>query len=398
MFVDLPQSPDVANLPWETPLSQRINDLLARKRRIAWLYLHPDTSTFRYRVFNMVEALQRDPRLHTSATWFSGEELDHIHKLIPLLDAIVITRFQYGAALERVVRRVRQCGVRVLFDCDDLVFDVRYAPLVMDSLGQDIEDEARWDYWYGYMGRLGASAQLADAGITTNPYLAERMRAALGDTPVSVVPNFLNREQQVYSRQLLAAKRKNNWRRNREVTIGYFSGTPTHRRDFAVAAPALARLLDNDDAVRIRVAGYLDETGALGRHKTRVEIVPHMNYIALQRSIAQVEINIAPLQDNTFTNCKSELKFFEAAAVGTWTVATPTSTFAAAIVPGETGALARAHEWDDALQEAVDLARDTKRYAALADAAAEHVHVRYGWDQFAEQILRAVEAPTELTQ
>jgi len=30
-----------------------------------------------------------------------------------------------------------------------------------------------------------------------------------------------------------------------------------------------------------------------------------------------VEIVIAPLQENVFTNCKSELKYFEAAIVGT---------------------------------------------------------------------------------
>lgn len=395
MFVDLPQAPNFTKFPWDTPLSQRINDVLARKRRVAWLYLRPDTSTFRYRAFNMVEALQLDSRMRASATFFSWDELDRIHNLIPLLDAVVITRFQYGAALERVVRRVRHCGGRVLFDCDDLVFDLRYAPLVMDSLGQDIDDEVNWQYWYSYMGRLGASARLADAAVTTNPFLAARMRTAFEDKPVAVVPNFLNREQQAYSRQIVDAKRTNNWRRNRDITIGYFSGSPTHRRDFAVAAPALARLLDKDDAVRVRVAGYLDETGALARHRERVEIMPHMHYIALQRAIAEVEINIAPLQENTFTNCKSELKFFEAAAVGTWTIASPTSTFATAISPGKTGALARAHEWDDALQEAVDLVRDARRYAELANAAAEDVHVRYGWDQFAERILQALDIPTE---
>lgn len=395
MFVDLPKAPGIASLPWETPLNKRIDDVLTRKRRVAWLYLHPDTSTFRYRVFNMVEGVQRDADARASATWFSGEELDHIHNLIPLLDAIVITRFQYGAALERVTRRARQCGKRVLFDCDDLVFDVRYAPLVMDSLDQDIESEARWDYWYGYMGRLGSSARMADAGITTNPFLAQRMSAAFGGMPVSVVPNFLNREQQAYSQQLLEAKRANGWRRNSEVTIGYFSGTPTHRKDFAIAAPALARLLDRDSRVRVRVAGYLDETGALGRHKDRVEVMPHMNYIALQRAIAEVEVNIAPLQDNTFTNCKSELKFFEAAAVGTWTVATPTSTFASSITHGQTGTLARAHEWDKALTDAVDLARDTQRFAQCAEAGAELAHNRYGWDQYADRILETVLAKGE---
>lgn len=390
MFLDLPAPPATDRLPWDTSLHKRIGDVARGRRRVAWLYHNPDTSTFRYRVFNMVEALQNDPLERAAATWFSGEELDEIHGLIQNLDAIVVTRFQYGAALDRLMQKARRADTRILFDSDDLVFDVQFAPLVMDSLAQDCELHANWDAWYSYMGRLNSTAKLCDAGITTNPFLARRMSNALSDLPVAVVPNFLNREQQEYSAQLLEAKHANRWKRDRTVTIGYFSGSPTHRKDFAVAAPALARLLDRDPSIRIRVAGYLDETGALARHRDRIEILPHMNYINLQRAIAEVEINIAPLQDNAFTNCKSELKFFEAAVVGTWTIATPTSTFAAAISPGQTGMLARAHEWDDALSEAVDMVHDIKRYAQMAEGAAQSVIQRYGWNQFATPIVNAV--------
>ena len=89
-----------------------------------------------------------------------------------------------------------------------------------------------------------------------------------------------------------------------------------------------------------------------------------MHYVELQRSIAEVEVNIAPLQHNAFNVCKSDLKFFEAAVVGTWTVASHTPSLDAAVDDGVTGRLARDHEWDGALAEAVDLARDTERYAA----------------------------------
>ena len=75
-----------------------------------------------------------------------------------------------------------------------------------------------------------------------------------------------------------------------------------------------------------------------------------------------------------FNDCKSELKFFEAAAVGTWTVASASQAFVAAIDDGKTGRLARAYEWDSALGEAVDLVGDPATYAARATQAAEDVH------------------------
>ena len=105
-----------------------------------------------------------------------------------------------------------------------------------------------------------------------------------------------------------------------------------------------------------------------------------MDFLELQRSIAEVEVNIAPLQHHPFTSCKSELKYFEAAAVGTWTVASATPAFADAIDDGRTGRLARAHEWDDALAEAVDAGPGPCGVRRARGGTAARAHERYAWD------------------
>jgi glycosyltransferase involved in cell wall biosynthesis len=205
------------------------------------------------------------------------------------------------------------------------------------------------------------------------------------------VPNVLNRAQQAYSRELLDAKTAHGYRRSGPVTVGYFSGTPSHVRDFAIAGPALARLLDEDDDVSVRIVGYLDDLGALEPHRERVEFQKFMHYVELQRSIAEVEVNIAPLSHTAFNICKSDLKFFEAAAVGTWTVASHTPSLDDAIKDGVTGRLAKAHEWDGALREAVELARDPAAYAAQVGPAAELAHRRWAWDSVAAPLTAALE-------
>ena len=158
---------------------------------------------------------------------------------------------------------------------------------------------------------------------TTNSLLANRLSAYVEDG-AAIVPNVMNRTQQAYSRELLDAKVASGFRRDGPVTIGYFSGTPSHVRDFAIASPSMARLLDEDEDVSVRIVGYLDDLGALEPHRERVEFQKFMHYVELQRSIAEVEVNIAPLSHTAFNICKSDLKFFEAAAVGTWTVASHT--------------------------------------------------------------------------
>ena len=107
-----------------------------------------------------------------------------------------------------------------------------------------------------------------------------------------------------------------------------------------------------------------------------MESIPFQNFIDLQWSIGECEVNIAPLQDNQFSNCKSELKYFEAAVVGTVTVATPTESFASAIEDGVDGYLAKSFEWDEKLESVIT------KYDSLAELsirARERCRDRYGW-------------------
>ena len=375
--------------PWERePLESRLAAIDRDATCIVWLYEKPDTSTFRYRVYNMVESLVSDPTRRTAAAWFSVDEIAALLPRLPEIDTLVLARVRYDATVARLITAAKSQGVRVLFDCDDLVFDTRYVHLLLDTLDQDTKPAAAWDWWFAYVGRIEATARLCDGAITTNRFLAEQLTETVTG-PVCIVPNFLNRRQQEVSETLLAAKRARGFTGEGPVSIGYFSGTPSHNRDFAIATPALARLLDRDPDVRVRVVGFMDSTGPLAAHAERVERVPLHDWINLQRLIAEVEINVAPLQENVFTNCKSELKFFEAAIVGTWTLATPTIPFKRAIRSADMGRLTRAEDWDRALAEAVTLVRCPARYAPLAEATAAAVRDAYGWDQFADRILEA---------
>jgi glycosyltransferase involved in cell wall biosynthesis len=97
----------------------------------------------------------------------------------------------------------------------------------------------------------------------------------------------------------------------------------------------------------------------------------------LQREIGQVEVNLVPLQDNVFTNCKSELKWFEAAVVGALTVAAPTYSYRHAIEHGENGWLAPAYAWEDVLREVICGGEEV--WSAVAARARADAEERFGW-------------------
>lgn len=375
--------------PWLVPFEERFALLTRKKHRVAYFYHRPDNSTFRYRVYNMTQTLN-EYSSHVSAAWFYTSDGARLSRVIDASDIIVVCRSPYSGFLGQFIARARKSGRLIIFDTDDMVFDTDHVELIMVTLDQDLESEPSWDAWFAYIGRIGATLRLCDRVITTNEFLADRIRRFV-DKPVSIIPNFLNREQLEISDQLLARKRQSYFERDDRTHIGYFSGSPTHNKDFGIVIPALAQMLDEDPSLVVRVVGYVCVGGPLQRHQSRVEIHPFCDFVNLQRLVGSTEINIVPLQDNVFTNCKSELKYFEAAAVGTVTVASPTQVFRHAVEDGVNGYIATEYAWQDKLRAVVDsLKGKGDPYVAMAEAAREHAECRFSWTNQLSSIEQAL--------
>ncbi|MBA2384707.1 MAG: glycosyltransferase [Actinobacteria bacterium] len=314
-----------------------------------------------------------------SASWLTADDGEAL-ELIEAIDVLVVCRALYAQHIAAIIARAKALGKRVLFDVDDLMFDDRYTHLILETLDQEV-DEAGLQAWFGWIARCGATLRLCDGVITTNEFLAERIRR-FAEVPTWVVPNFLNGAQLELSARVRRAKAAAGAARADRVILGYFSGTATHNRDFAIVEPAIARLLDEDPRIRLRVVGYPSHGDRLAAYADRIEVLPLRDFLNLQLAIGEVDVNLVPLQDNVFTNCKSDLKYFEAAVVGTVTVASPTHALRASIDHGVNGFIARAHEWHAVLLEAIDglaelpdiaesaAADALRRYSPAAQAAA----------------------------
>lgn len=391
MFRDLISQPIGYSPPWENEtLSQRLTEILSGTgQRVAYVYEWPDSSTFRYRVFNVIEALRAIGDCGLRASWFTGHEIDAVRSILPKLSTLVLARVRITRSVSDLITAARLFGVRVLLDCDDLVFDPRYAQTVSVNNDQPFDQEGHLDSWYAYVGRLNATAIQCDGGITTNAFLANKLGHVCGGD-VSVIPNFLNRRQAEVSQRLLDLKAQRSFCGDGQITIGYFSGSHTHNNDFRIALDALMRLMDEDKEVNLRIVGFMSSHEELKRFGKRIDLIPLQDWVNLQVKIAEVDISIAPLQLNDFTNCKSELKYFEAAIVGSFSVLSKSYTFDRAVEQPEDAKIIHNGHWYKGLKEAVALVRDTKRYAEQAHRTAERVYARYGWDRNNQAIISAL--------
>ncbi|MDF3128817.1 glycosyltransferase [Kiritimatiellaeota bacterium B1221] len=382
------QQPDVTYIdPWELTFDQRYQMLLKRDQRIAYYYTCPDNSTFRYRVFNMVEVLNNKSS-QFSASWFAQNDFHRIEEVLQKIQTLVICRVQFSFYTETLLVLAKKYGVNVVYDIDDYVFDPSIATTLMQTLNQPFEEaeEADWNFWFSYTSRHGELLKRCDSLVCTNTFLAEKLSAYAGKS-TEIIPNFINSFQSEISHEILMQKIQAGFKRDAQIHIGYFSGTPTHNRDFAIVSHALANILDKNPEAILRIAGYLEFPAHLKPHLDRIEFIPFQNFIALQNSIAQVEINIAPLQINDFTNCKSELKLFESSIVGTQTLASPSYTYAKAISHGQNGYLAREGEWEDTLQHIIDT---IDFWPQQAERVRDENYITYHWSQQLDTITSAL--------
>lgn len=329
------------------------------KNKSIVLYVVEDTKSaqFRYRVKNIVETLKKSSKWE--ARWALKSDLDDVD--LADIDLVVILR-QTGK--DRVIldfiKKAQSKGLKVLFDLDDLIFDYRDLPTLMKGTGS--KNAA---YWMGYVWGIRRIAKRVNGFITTNDFLAEKLERSFFKS-CSVIPNSLNFEQVEVADESLKNKK------HKGFVIGYFSGSPTHTKDLRLVEPEIFRFLDEHKDAKFEIVGYVEPSSEMQKriNKGQVEVIKLVNYLDQMKMMAKVDVNIAPLVVNDFTNCKSELKFFEAGVVETVTIASPSYSFEKAISDSRNGFLAQPGEWYDKLEyiyknpaKSQEIAKKAREYA-----------------------------------
>ncbi|HSW07170.1 MAG TPA: glycosyltransferase family 1 protein, partial [Aquabacterium sp.] len=162
------QTPSVAYAdPWLQPLEERLRMLAAGHRRVAYYYESANNSTFRYRAYNMVQALTSDGDGQFGASYFFRSDLDRVDEIADLATVLVICRSGYDHTVATLIARFRARGRTIIFDIDDFVFNSDFAHLIMNTLAVPTHDAAAWVHWFHYIGSLGTTLRACDSGITT---------------------------------------------------------------------------------------------------------------------------------------------------------------------------------------------------------------------------------------
>jgi glycosyltransferase involved in cell wall biosynthesis len=296
-----------------------------------------------YRTHNVAEEL----RLHNLRASVTIADNPDLLKLVDQFKIFIFHKTIYSDKITEVIEKIKAQKKAIIFDTDDLNFDPAYCAQIdyLKNAGQ--AEKAQYAKGLGREILEDAYVQVA---TTTTTYLAKILEQK-GKRVFVVTNKICNAELEIANKLLETTKKP----KDKFVYLGYFSGTPSHNKDFATITDALLAVMRKYQNVKLILAGPLEQGATLDEFKERIVRLSLVPRGELYKNIQKADINLAPLESTPFCEAKSEIRFTGAGILGIPTVAVRNETFSGAIEDSVTGFLAGNElEWTEKLGRLIE--------------------------------------------
>lgn len=288
------------------------------------------------------------------------------------VDAVIVDRLWRPDVslplLEQLHARVQAAGARLIYALDDSFLDAAHR-LQSDSGGSNFESRIRQSVEF--------LLRESDGLLVTSEALRARLTSF--NRNICVLPHAL--DEHLLNHAGLGARPAPFGPRRK--TIGYM-GTPTHDDDLRLVLPALERLRRrHGDLVSIEIIGGVADRATLDAFSELpiriVDCAPGEHeyplFMLWYTSTIRWDIAIAPLADDPFNHCKSDIKLLDYAAVGAAGVFSRIPAYEASIRHERTGLLVEndTDAWVAALEQ---LLLDDAQQAQIASAATRYLYTQ----------------------
>jgi len=363
--------PDEAVAPpsAERPPSSALASVPARPLTAAVFTLDdPEIACYQLRIGRPLDVLDGAVRVrHGVVRAGSAKRIDD--SVVRGADLIVVQRLFPSPEMVPLLDALLELGPPVIYEMDDLLHDLPDTNPHKPGMASRIP-------------AILSMVRRAAAVTVSTEALKERLAAF--NSKVHVFPNLLDdrlwRTEAVH-RPVEASP----------VVIGY-AGTTTHRADLQLVEDALVELARKwGSRVAFRFMGCATD---------RLAALPGFSFLRFERGYegyartlvgAGIDIGVAPLVDNAFNRCKSDIKWLEYSACGIASVCSDLPPYSV-VRSGETGLRVgnTTAEWFGALDQLVGDAQARRAMAGRARAQVMAQRTMQGGAQRLLQIYREV--------
>jgi glycosyltransferase involved in cell wall biosynthesis len=265
--------------------------------------------------------------------------------------AAIFYRVAAVPAILRAILHANSMNVKTYYEVDDLIFDSACYPDPFRSFEGQISPSEYAGLQFG-VPLFRYAMSMCQGSIASTPALAERMRAVTATDANILIRNGLDERNHAAITMGINPVLRENGR----VRIFYGSGTKAHNADFnKLVALAILDLMKCHPHVDLVIVGHLKLRLELSAMRDRIITYPFISDITAYWSVlASCDINLAVLEPGIVADCKSEIKWLEAAVLRIPSIVSGTRTYREVIDNGVDGFVVDSEaEWHIALQELI---------------------------------------------
>lgn len=279
------------------------------------------------------------------------------------VDALIVERLHRPnltlIEAEKLISKAKERRIPLIHTVDDNLLDLNTEPGIWHFPSQEQRNVLR------------LLIRRAQGVIVSTEKLAERVRHL--NARVEVVPNQI--DERLFTRRPAAQEKPGE-----KVVIGYM-GTPTHLDDLLMILQPLRRFLARfKDQVAFEVVGVADahflKEMFPGLPVRQLPVprksAPYPEFARWMDTHVKWDFAVAPLADNEFTSCKSDLKILDYGILGIPGIFSDVPSYRSTVKHGENGLLVEnvGDAWEAALEK---MTLNNAMRRRLAAAVAEEV-------------------------
>lgn len=290
---------------------------------------------------------------------------------------IVVLKLMMLDSIVQNIPRAKELGQKIVIDIDDHHAGLEKTNLAYTATDPKTNPKNNRDHYF-------KSMELADALITSTPFLYEFYKKEYPNKPIYMVRNGIDPQYFNFRKD-----KSGNW-----PTVGWVGATPWRSNDLQTLNPFLGDFIDKKQW-RFHHSGHIinaptveEQLGIPHKLYTSEGMQPILDY---KKMFRRIDIGIVPLNDVEFNYAKSFIKGLEYAAAGVPFIATDLEEYSYLNKEFGVGRVAKdKDEWLNHLEELSNLKkRNIERQENMRIVKEFHTMEKRGpeWDQVYRKIL-----------
>lgn len=321
----------------------------------------------KYRVVQKVEQFNR---LGFKCEISHYRDIPRVFDKMQLATLVVFYRVPDDQVFQSYLQEAQRLGLKVGYDIDDPIFD---SEIYEENQNLAFLSPEEKNGLLRSTSQFKAAVEACEFVLVSTPEM-KHLVESFYKRKVYIWRNVLDSEtlsivSQIDRVALSQAKP------NDKVVLSYMSGSRAHDADFETIESALTQILRRFPHVALMIGGYTSLSDRFDGFEDRIERLPFGGYQAYFSALARADINLVPLLQDRFNECKSAIRFLEASVLGIPTVASKIGDFVNLIDHGSNGFLVGSvTEWVETLDALIQSAslRETVGTRAKQCVMSEH--------------------------